>query len=154
MKRENKKGQFNTPFGRYENPRIIDRDNLMAVSDYLQYSGTTIRCSGYQQVLEEAKESDLIYFDSPYFPSSKTANFTNYAKDGFGLDDHRALADLYRQLSDKGVKVMLSNSNTPVVRELYKDFTIKPVKALRSINSNGKKRGKKANEVLITNYNK
>ena len=93
-----------------------------------------------------------MYFDPPYSTMTKTANFTGYVKGGFGLQDQSELAHTFAELDKKGVKVMLSNSNTPIIHELYKGFNIKIVHAARAINCKGGKRGKEANEVLVTNY--
>ena len=91
-----------------------------------------------------------MYFDSPYVPISETANFTDYTKDGFSLEDHKRLAALYRRLSEQGVKLMLSNHNVPLVYELYSEFTIEQVDVRRAINRDASKRSGK--EVIITNY--
>lgn len=150
--RENRSGQFNTPFGRYVNPKIVDKENLLAISAYLKTSGVKINCGSYQSVLDEAKAGDFVYFDPPYVPLTKTANFAGYVKGGFGINDQIELAKVYAQLSKKGVLVMLSNSNTDIIHELYKGFTIKTIHASRSINCKGGSRGKEENEVLVTNY--
>ena len=91
-----------------------------------------------------------MYFDSPYVPVSETANFTDYTKDGFSLEDHRRLAALFRRLAAQGTKVMLSNHNVPLVHELYSGFTIEEVDVRRAINRDASKRSGK--EVIITNY--
>ncbi len=150
--RENKSGQFNAPFGRYENPRIVDKENLLAISDYLQTSDVKIYCVDYQSVLSKAKAGDFVYFDPPYVPMTKTASFASYVKGGFGLNDQAQLSKVFAELTRKKVLVMLSNSNTKIIHELYKGFSIKTIHASRSINCKGGKRGKEANEVLITNY--
>lgn len=150
--RENKSGQFNAPYGRYANPRIVDVENLTAIHHYLSGNDVRIHHAGYQHVLDNAKAGDFIYLDPPYAPMSETANFTSYTKSGFGLEDQKELARVFAELSRRGVKVMQSNSNTEVIRELYKEFNIQTVYATRAINCKGNKRGKEANEVLITNY--
>ena len=150
--RENRSGQFNTPFGRYVNPKIVDKENLLAISAYLKTSDVKINCDSYQSVLDEAKAGDFVYFDPPYVPLTKTANFAGYVKGGFGMNDQADLAKVYAKLSEMGVLVMLSNSNTDIIHELYKDFSIKTIHATRSINCKGGSRGKEANEVLVTNY--
>ena len=91
-----------------------------------------------------------MYFDSPYVPINNTANFTSYTKEGFSLDDHKRLATLYRNLSERGVKVMLSNNDVPLVHELYDGFKIETVDVRRAINRDASKRSGK--EVIITNY--
>ena len=150
--RENRSGQFNTPFGRYENPKIVDRENLLAISEYLNSADIKISCGSFESVLTETVAGDFVYFDPPYVPLTKTANFAGYVKGGFDINNQIELAKVYAELSDKGVFVMLSNSNTDVIHDLYKEFNIKTIHASRSINCKGGSRGKEANEVLITNY--
>ncbi|MDE3022704.1 MAG: DNA adenine methylase [Pseudomonadota bacterium] len=152
LHRVNSKGLFNVPFGRYTNPSIVDENNLRAVSHYLNNADIQIKCQDYQSVLDLANAGDFVYFDPPYAPLSKTASFAGYAQRGFGLKDQTELADVFTRLTAKGVAAMLSNSNTPVIHELYQGFSIQTVHATRTINSNGAKRGKAANEVLVTNY--
>jgi len=150
--RENSRGQFNAPFGRYEKPNIVDKENLLSVSHYLSTRQIDILCRPYQAVLNEAKAGDFIYFDPPYVPLSMTANFTSYTGNGFGALDQRELASMFAELSRKNVYVMLSNSNTPFIHEIYKKFKIQLVEAKRAINCKGNKRGKEPNEVLILGY--
>ena len=150
--RENKSGQFNTPFGRYENPKVVDTVNLRTISEYLRTYDVEIKHSDYKFVLTEAQPGSYVYFDPPYAPMTKTANFAGYVKGGFSLQDHADLANTFAELSKKGVLVMLSNSNTPIIHDLYKGFNIKIIHATRAINCKGDKRGKEANEVLVTNY--
>lgn len=150
--RENSKGEFNTPFGRYTNPNIVDKENICAVSRYLAENDVTIKIADYKHVLDTAKTGDFVYFDPPYVPLSSTASFTGYHKSGFGDPEQADLADAFEELSKRGVFVMLSNSNTPLVKKLYRKFRIRDVKAVRAINCKGGKRGKESNEVLITGY--
>lgn len=150
--RENKSSQFNVPFGRYKNPKIVDRENLFAIHEYLINSEVDIYTQDYKETVKNAVCGDFVYFDPPYVPLTKTANFASYTKGGFGLDDQSNLADVMKELTKKGVKVMLSNSNTDKIRELYKDFNIETIHATRAINCKAAKRGKEANEVLVTNY--
>lgn len=148
----NKSNQFNTSYGRYKNPKIVDKENLLAVSRYFQSSEIEIVCSDYKTVIDKAMPGDLIFLDPPYVPLTKTANFTSYTQHGFNLEHQKELAEKFAELSERGVKLMLTNSNTDVIHELYQDFKIKVVHAPRSINCKGDKRGKEANEVLVTNY--
>ena len=150
--RENQKGQFNVPFGRYDNPKIVDEQNLLAISDYLKQADVEILCTGYKKALNEAVKGDFVYCDPPYVAMSKTASFAHYLKGGFSLDDQAELAEVVKELTRRGVKVMLSNSNTEVIHELYRDFNLQRIHATRSINCKASGRGKDANEVLITNY--
>lgn len=147
--RENSKGEFNVPMGRYKNPLICNPSNLRAVSAAL------CRCQIYRShftaVLDRAVEGDLVYFDPPYDPVSKTANFTSYHRDPFGEDAQRSLADVFRRLHGRGVKLMLSNSDTPLIQDLYAPFTIEVVMARRLVNSRADKRGE-VREVLVRNF--
>ena len=106
--RENRKGQFNTPFGRYVNPRICDEKNLRAVARVLNTTDLDIR--EFEHVADYARKGDLVYFDPPYLPISFTADFTSYSKDKFSLVEHRRLADVSRLLVRRGVHVIVSNS--------------------------------------------
>ena len=147
--RVNKKNQFNTPFGRYKNPTVCDEENLRAVHLLLQ--NVTILKSDFETVLDYAKADDFIYFDSPYDPLSNTANFTSYTKDDFGRESQKRLAETYKELDERGCKVLLSNSNTEFIKDLYAEFTIEYVKASRAINSDASKRGK-IKEIIVRNF--
>lgn len=147
--RENRAGQFNVPFGRYRNPTICDEPNLRAVSAVLQ--GVDITCRPFPTVLDAAQPGDFVYFDPPYVPVSATANFTAYNRHGFGPDDQRRLRDVFAALAERGVRAMLSNSDTALVRELYAGFRVEQVFAARAVNSKANGRGKVA-EVLVMNY--
>ena len=147
--RENRRGRFNVPFGRYRNPTICDEANLRAVSAVLQ--DVSVKRQHYRSVMRRAQPGDFVYFDPPYWPRSRTANFTAYDRNGFTWDDQTTLRDTCVELSQRRVYVMLSNSDTPLVRELYEGFNIDRVFATRSINSRGDKRGKIA-ELIIRNY--
>jgi DNA adenine methylase len=148
--RENSKGQFNVPIGRYKNPGIFDPDNLYAVANVLRASRVAV--APFEAVLDEATTSrDFVYFDPPYYPISPTSNFTAYNRYAFKQEDQIRLRDTFVTLAQRGVKVMLSNSDCPFIRELYQDFTIHPILAARSINSKAKQRGK-ITELLITSY--
>lgn len=147
--RENSKGEFNVPFGKYKNPTICDEEGLRSAS--LALRGATISRSEFRSVLLKAKVADFIYFDPPYQPLNKTSSFTSYTAGGFGEDEQRELANVYRELSDRGCFVMLSNSDTPLIRELYKGFYINEIQASRAINSKADGRGK-ITELLVINY--
>jgi DNA adenine methylase len=152
--RVNKNGMFNVPMGKYKNPVICDRSKLKKVSSALRHSKAIIQASDYKQILlDNANEGDFIYLDPPYNPTSATANFTNYTDYGFGNKDQEELANIFGKLNDRKCKVILSNSDTPFIRELYQDFSryTKELDTLRSINCKGSKRvGHK--ELLIRNY--
>jgi len=147
--RENKAGKFNVPFGRHKNPTICDEVNLRAVSQLLQ--GVTITRQSFTEVLANANSGDFVYFDPPYLPTSATANFTGYARDGFGLFDQEQLRDVFFQLAERGIYAMLSNSDMPLIRDMYADANIQQVFATRAINSRGSQRGP-VPELIICNY--
>lgn len=147
--RENSKGLFNVPMGRYKNPMICDEQNLRAVAGALK--GANLETRPFEEVLRFAKKGDLVYFDPPYHPVSKTASFTAYHNGGFGEDSQRMLAEVAAELHAKGVKVLLSNSDTPFVRELYRRFAIEQVYATRLVNSRASCRGK-VPEALVRNF--
>ena len=152
MYRVNSKGQFNVPFGRYKNPIICDEENLRAVSEVLQ--GVEILNADYKISASKAKAGDFIYFDPPYYPISSTSSFTSYTKDGFAEKEQIELRDTFAGLSSRGCYVMLSNSDTAFIRDIYselKNVTITTVNAGRSINSKAAGRGK-ITELVITNY--
>jgi len=152
MYRVNSKGGFNVPFGKYSNPLICDEDNLRKVSRALQ--NIDIKHQDYKEVLKKAKRGDFIYFDPPYYPVSKTASFTSYTAESFLDKEQTELRDTFVELHKRGCFVMLSNSDTPFINEIYsgiKGVGINKVQAGRAINSKGSGRGK-ITEVLITNY--
>ena len=147
--RVNRKGAFNVPMGSYNAPSICEPDNLRAVSNALQT--VVLRCVDYKTAVAEAQCEDFVYFDPPYAPVSRSANFVSYAPGGFSEDDQAALAQLFCDLTGRGVRCMLSNSAAPVVLDLYRSFQVTRVEANRSVNSVGSGRGKVA-EVIVTNY--
>jgi DNA adenine methylase len=147
--RVNSSGHFNTPFGRYTDPTIVDEDNLRACHRALR--GARLVCGGFELIEFEAKKDSFVYFDPPYAPVSKTANFANYSKDGFGEEQHVALRNLCSRLDHRGVKFMLTNADTPFVEELYSSFKVERVAANRAINSKASLRGP-IFELVITNY--
>ena len=134
--RVNRNNVFNVPFGRYSNPTICDETNLRACSERLR--GVAILHEPFETVLGRAAPGDFVYFDPPYLPLSATSSFTGYSADGFGLDDHRRLRDVARELKARGVGVLISNSAAPAARELYAEgFEIEEVLAGRAINARG-----------------
>ncbi|RLD90559.1 MAG: DNA adenine methylase [Bacteroidetes bacterium] len=149
--RVNNSGEFNSPFGRYKNPNIINETTIKAVNKYLNNNKITILNVDFENALEGIKKGAFVYFDPPYEPVSKSSNFTGYIQGGFNLFDQIRLRDLCIDLDSKGIKFLLSNSATPLIKDLYNNFNIKYVKAIRSINSNAKKRGE-IDELLIRNY--
>ncbi|MEI8390752.1 MAG: DNA adenine methylase [bacterium] len=147
--RVNSKGEFNVPFGKYSNPRILDEVNLLNCSQLFQ--NTEIRHSDFSEILKHVQKGDFVYFDPPYAPLNETSSFTSYTKEGFGGDMQVKLKELCDELDNLGVYFMLSNSDTKGINELYKNYEIKKVFASRAINSVASKRGK-ITEVLVRNY--
>lgn len=147
--RVNSRGEFNVPFGDYSNPRILDEPNLRGCS--LVLTVAELKCQSFQTTCLDAQAGDFVYLDPPYIPLSDTANFSDYSAEGFSLESHTQLRDCCRDLDRRGIKFMLSNSETDAVRELYADFHIESVQATRAINSKGSRRGK-IGELVIRNY--
>lgn len=154
--RMNRKGEFNVPFGGYKNPRILNEENLNDVAALLKT--TTIILGDFTRCKKFVDNSTFVYLDPPYRPLSDTSSFTSYSKDGFSEADQRRLAVFFKELDKKGAKIMLSNSDPgnedpgdSFFDELYEDYTIERVRAKRSINCNGTRRGE-IKELIITNY--
>lgn len=148
--RVNSKNEFNVPFGKKKKVNTYEGSNLITVSNYLTMNDVKILCCDFEEAVKDAKKGDFIYFDPPY--DSDTSTFNSYTETGFNKDEQRRLAKVFKELDKRGCYVMLSNHNTQLINELYKDYNIHHVEAKRNINSNGKKRGK-VEEVIITNYN-
>lgn len=148
--RVNSQGQFNVPYGKYKKPNILDEGTLKSVSDYLNKYQIDILNGDFEEAVKDAKKGDFIYFDPPYDPVSDTASFTGYDINGFNQDEQRRLKAVFDELTKKGCKVMLSNSKTNFIMDLYQEYQIKIVKATRNINSKAFKRGK-VDEILILN---
>ena len=149
--RVNRSGKFNVPVGRHRNPNICPADKLRAVSEALQ--GVALVAGDFAHCLETAAAGDFIYLDPPYDPLTDTANFTSYTSDDFGEADQRRLADLFRELDRRGCQVMLSNSSTDFIRELYGGYEQVEVQAIRAINNKGNARGP-IPELLVMNYSR
>lgn len=145
--RVNRAGQMNTPVGSYKNPTIFEPENLREVAKALAHVEFAV--GDYKTTTARVTKGDFVYFDPPYDPLNKTSNFTSYTKTGFGDDEQAQLAKHALELQGRGAFVMLSNNDTPFIRDLYKDFHIDTVKCARPINSKGDKRGA-VDEVLIT----
>ncbi len=144
--RVNKKGYFNTPIGSYKNPNIANRDLILSASEALQ--DVIIKQQSFKDVSQYTKRGDLVYFDPPYYPLNKTSNFTSYNSNYFLENEQFELFELFDKLSENGVKVIQSNSDTEFIKNLYKNYDIKIVNANRFINSKSNGRGK-ITEVLI-----
>lgn len=149
--RVNRAGQFNVPYGRHNNPRILNEETLRALCEYLNDAEGQILCASYEEAVPHLTAGDFVYFDPPYDPVSPSANFTHYTRDGFTRENQIALRDTCRDLHERGVKFMLSNSSTPFIHELYAEFHVEKVHARRSVNSNASRRGT-IHEVLVRNY--
>jgi DNA adenine methylase len=149
LHRVNQKGEFNVPVGRYVRPRILSRDALLSASRQLR--SAELRCTGFETLLSSAKPGDFVYFDPPYEPVSGTASFTAYAQDGFGRRDQLRLREVFSALDKRGCKLMLSNSDSAFIADLYRDFHLDYVAAARAINCNAEKRGP-VRELVVRNY--
>ncbi len=147
--RVNSKNEFNVPFGKKTKVNTYDGGNLITVSNYLTMNDVKIMSVDFEEAVKDAKKGDFIYFDPPYDSDTKT--FNSYTEEGFGKEEQVRLSRVYKELANKGCYVMLSNHNTMLVKELYKDYNIHKIEAKRNINANGKKRGM-VEEVIITNY--
>lgn len=144
--RVNSAGQFNAPFGGYKGPDIVNAAGLAAVSGYLRGNDVTLLEGDYRQALDMLSAGDFCYLNPPY-----DATFTGYTKGGFGAGEQERLAEACRELDRGGVRFMLSNSATDLVRELYAGWRIEVVKARRAINSKGSARGP-VDEIVVMNY--
>lgn len=139
--RVNRRDEFNVPMGSYSKPAIVNEQKLRTCARVL--SDVTIRVDGFAHAVRNAKRGDFVYFDPPYMPISATSNFTSYTTDGFDDSMHVLLRDTAAALKSDGVKVLISNSAAPRVRDLYKrGFEIIEVEEARAVNSKGSKRGK------------
>ena len=145
------KGFFNVPFSKKEKVNTFDDANFNSIRQYFLSNNINITSTDYHKVVEKAKAGDFVYFDPPYDVYPDKLGFVDYGKDGFGKEEQIKLRDCFKALSDKGVKVMLSNHNTPFINELYKGFNIHVINAKRMINSKADGRGN-VQEVIITNY--
>ena len=146
--RVNSKGFFNVPFGRHRNPKICDDENLRNVSRALR--NVEIYLGSFELCLNFAKKGDFVYLDPPYHPLSETALFTSYTKSNFDKTSQKKLFEVFKELDKKGCYIILNNSYSDFILDLYKDYRIVTLKAKRNINSISQKRGL-IDEVLILN---
>ena len=151
--RVNSKNQFNVPYGRYKNPKIVDEELISAISVYLNNNQLEIKTGDFEKAVLDVQPGDFVYFDPPYIPLSETSAFTSYTHEGFSFADQVRLRDAFKRLSDTGAYVMLSNSSSALVEELYKDFNIHYVEATRTNGAKSSSRGK-ISEIIVTNYEK
>ncbi len=149
--RVNSAGEFNSPFGHYKNPNIVNEPVLRAVNKYFSSNKIEFFCEDFEKTLDRVKKDCFVYLDPPYDPISNTSNFTGYNRGGFNKIEQERLKLCCDKLTEKHIKFMLSNSSTEFIKNLYKDYNIKTVNAKRSINSNPLKRGN-VEEVIIINY--
>ena len=149
--RVNNAGEFNSPFGRYKNPNIVNEPTLKAVNKFLNNNNVEINSGDYSEILKQTDKKCFVYLDPPYHPISESSNFTGYVQGGWNMYDQIDLKTACDELHKKGVKFLLSNSSADFIKDLYKDYKITIVKANRAINSNGADRGE-VDEVLIRNY--
>ena len=151
--RVNSKNQFNVPYGRYKNPKIVDENLVSAISTYLNNNQIEIKKGDFEKAVLDVQPGDFVYFDPPYIPLSETSAFTSYTHEGFSYDDQVRLRDTFKKLSDTGAYVILSNSSSFLVEELYRDFNIHYVEATRTNGAKSSSRGK-ISEIIVTNYEK
>lgn len=149
--RVNSKNQFNVPYGRYKNPKIVDVDLIHQISGYLNENDIEILQTDFADAVAGAQTGDFVYFDPPYIPLNETSSFTSYTHEGFSYEEQVRLRDTFKELTDRGVYVMLSNSSSPLVEELYQDFNVHFVEAQRTNGAKSSSRGK-ISEIIVTNY--
>ena len=149
--RVNNSGEFNSPFGKYKNPNIVNAPVLRAVSTYFNSSDIVFSSSDFSEIINAVKKGTFVYLDPPYDPVSDTSSFTGYSRGGFTRAQQIQLRECCDSLNERGIKFMLSNSATDFIREQYAAYHIKTVQAKRAINSVATRRGD-VDEVIITNY--
>ncbi len=149
--RVNSAGQFNSPYGKYKNPNIVNETVIRAMSKYFNENNIVIKNEDFKEALKGLRRGAFVYLDPPYMPISSSSSFTGYTENGFNEDKQRELKELCDKLDKKGIKFLQSNSDCEFIRELYSGYRIKTIKAKRAINSKGNSRGE-INEVLIYNY--
>jgi len=149
LSRYNSKGKFNVPFGKYDKPTCPSEEMMNFRMYFLSKQLVRFTSLSFEDssLYEDLEVGDVVYFDPPYVPASDTANFTNYATDGFTHDQQVQLAQLAESLASKGIKVIVSNHNTPVTQELYKNAKIYPIQVTRTIAAKSGSR-KKAEELI------
>jgi len=148
--RVNSLGRFNVPFGKYSRmPKLFEKANLVEIRTLL--TTADVMCAGYEIALDRARTGDFAYIDPPYSPEPGSSNFTSYTKESFSEVDQKRLAAKFRELDRKGCLLMLSNSDTPLVNDLYSKYVKHKVRADRMINCVGSERTG-YHELLITNF--
>jgi DNA adenine methylase len=149
--RVNKEGKFNVPFGRYKDPKVAGKENLRIVSQVLNWTNAKILPKDYQEATKDARKGDFIYFDPPYQPVSSTASFTSYTNSGFSFEEQKRLGNWFTELDKRGCQILLSNSDTKEIWDIYEGYQIETVAAMRAISCKGDKR-KGHTELIICNY--
>ena len=149
--RVNNAGEFNSPFGKYKNPNIVNEPVIKAVSKYLNSPQIQISNGDYELILRDIPINSFVYLDPPYHPISESSNFTGYVQGGWNDGDQLRLRDICNRLNDNGIKFVLSNSASDFIRDIYSGYNIHVVQANRAVNSNSSKRGQ-VDEFLICNY--
>lgn len=149
--RVNSKNQFNVPYGNYANPKIVDEELINNISNYLNTYDITMTSGDFEDSVSTVKEGDFVYFDPPYIPLNETSSFTSYTHEGFSYEDQVRLRNIVRRLTEKGVKVMVSNSSSKLTIDLYEEFNIHYVEVSRTNGAKSSSRGI-IKEVIITNY--
>jgi DNA adenine methylase len=150
--RVNRQGRFNVPFGRYENPKICNEPRLRAASEVLRGRGVSIKVADFEALSGRAERGDAVYFDPPYVPLTRTASFTGYHSESFGVEEHQRLAGAFSSLTQRGVGAVLSNSGGKETKKLYVGDRVDVEKVMvgRPINSSAGKRGAVA-ELVVSN---
>lgn len=137
--RVNHNGQFNTPYGYYKNPNILDKDNLLSASEVLQ--NARIICDDYSNILDKyAEKGDFVFLDPPYVPISQNSDFKRYTKNQFRVEDHIQLAMKVNELEQRGCKIIITNSNHPLVHQLYSRYNVEVIQTKRHISCRGNDR--------------
>lgn len=149
--RVNSAGEFNSPFGNYKNPNIINEHGIHAVSKYLNSADIQLLYGDYEKALETLPQTAFVYLDPPYHPVSESSNFTGYVSGGWEEKDQVRLRDACNVLDNRGIRFLLSNSDTAFIKEIYGAYRIHTVSATRAVNSVASNRGP-VNELLIRNY--
>lgn len=149
--RENRQGQFNVSYGKYKNPNFVNASGVRSMNQYFNTANVVFTSVDFSLVLNDLPTGTFVYLDPPYDPVSETANFTSYTRYGFTKEDHIRLRECCDALTARGIKFMLSNSDTDFIRSLYAGYDITKVFAKRFINCNGNGRGA-VKELIIRNY--
>ncbi|MGL4950840.1 MAG: DNA adenine methylase [Mycoplasma sp.] len=154
MYRVNSKGLFNVPSGKKikEKVSFYSLENIQNMNEYMKASNLQIFNQDYYDFLDNAQSGDFVFVDSPYHYEEGVNGFVSYSKNGFGDEQQIRLANKMKELHEKGVKFMITNNSTKLIKELFKDFKIIEIKTNRSINSDGNNRNKAATEVVVVNY--